>query len=1070
MRRLTGQAAWHCARVLHGLATVAFLAVVVTASATAVLAWRLSQGPMDARWLARRFEAAVNAQGGPTRLTIGSAAVAWEGFRHGVDMPLDIRLTGVSATDEAGVQIADMPRAAVSLSPGALLLGRLRPRGIDVEHPRLRLLRTADGAISLDLGSLVETEEGLASDAPDTAGPGLLPGLVTELARPAGNDRNQIRTSLIAQLRRLRVRDATITVVDQQLGATWRVPRLDVELDRLTQGGLEGRGEAELALGDQRTTLRMTAALAPGTTRTQIAASLGPVEPAALARASRVLAPLSAVEAPISVSVQADLGPQFAIRSGAVQATAGAGKLRLGAGAVQLTGGSLDLVGSGNEVTLRALRLGVRARDGGTLSQVQVHAEGRRSGGSLRAEVTADLDQAAFADMAALWPPGVGHGARSWVTQNITAGMARNAHVEARLEAPDDLSDIGLVGATGTIGGDGLTIHWLRPIPPVEHAQAKLVIVDADTLEIVAEGGQQHSDVPRGDPLTIRGGKVRITGIEHRNQFGDIDADLTGGIAETIALLKNPRLHLLDTHPMPGRDLGGKAAVKLSVQLPFEDDVRIDDIAIHARAHLTDARVADLVAGRDLDQGTLDVDATAEEMRIDGNARLAGIATDLGIDMDFRAGPPSQTVRKVSAAGRATAQQLAAAGLDSGGLLSGAVDLQAVLTERRDGSAVVQADADLGGAELSAAPVAWHKPAGSPARLSARVLLEHDRLSGIDAVSLEGKDLAVRGAADFSAGRVSALRLDRVMLGLTQAKGIVRFPPAGQRRPIEASFDGPVIDLSALTEHRPRASGGRSDAEAPPGPPWSLDAHFGRAIMAGQRNWLGIAARAENDGSLLARLSVSGQTGPGRAFRLEVSPGAAGRLLSASAADAGALLAGLDLVGTMQGGQLALSGAYDDRRSDHALTGTAEITDFRVKDPNGLGRLLQAMTLYGLVEAASGPGLGFTRLTAPFRLTEDALELGASRAFSPSLGLTAKGRIDLRRNTAAIEGTVVPAYFFNSMLGTVPLIGRLFSPEAGGGLFAATYTVHGPLDDPKVSVNPLATLTPGFLRGVFGLF
>ena len=31
-----------------------------------------------------------------------------------------------------------------------------------------------------------------------------------------------------------------------------------------------------------------------------------------------------------------------------------------------------------------------------------------------------------------------------------------------------------------------------------------------------------------------------------------------------------------------------------------------------------------------------------------------------------------------------------------------------------------------------------------------------------------------------------------------------------------------------------------------------------------------------------------------------------------------------------------------------------------------------------------------------------------------------------------------------------PLLGRLFSPEAGGGLFAATYRVQGPLDDPAV--------------------
>jgi len=128
------------------------------------------------------------------------------------------------------------------------------------------------------------------------------------------------------------------------------------------------------------------------------------------------------------------------------------------------------------------------------------------------------------------------------------------------------------------------------------------------------------------------------------------------------------------------------------------------------------------------------------------------------------------------------------------------------------------------------------------------------------------------------------------------------------------------------------------------------------------------------------------------------------------------------------------------------------------------------MTLYGLVEVLQGPGLGFTHLVLPFTLTDDALELEDARAFSPSLGLTAKGRMDLDMQTVAMEGTIVPAYFFNSLLGNVPLVGKLFSPERGGGVFAASYSLHGPLNDPSVNVNPLAALTPGFLRGLFGLF
>jgi len=152
------------------------------------------------------------------------------------------------------------------------------------------------------------------------------------------------------------------------------------------------------------------------------------------------------------------------------------------------------------------------------------------------------------------------------------------------------------------------------------------------------------------------------------------------------------------------------------------------------------------------------------------------------------------------------------------------------------------------------------------------------------------------------------------------------------------------------------------------------------------------------------------------------------------------------------------------------LRGTVELTDFRVARAAALGKLLQAMTLYGLVDVVRGPGLTFSRLIAPFTFNDAKLELSDARAFSPSLGLTTKGWIETDTREADLHGTIIPAYFFNALLGHVPLVGRLFSPERGGGVFAASYTLRGDLNDPGVSVNPLTALTPGFLRGLFGIF
>ena len=70
-----------------------------------------------------------------------------------------------------------------------------------------------------------------------------------------------------------------------------------------------------------------------------------------------------------------------------------------------------------------------------------------------------------------------------------------------------------------------------------------------------------------------------------------------------------------------------------------------------------------------------------------------------------------------------------------------------------------------------------------------------------------------------------------------------------------------------------------------------------------------------------------------------------------------------------------------------------------------------------------------------------------------------------------MTGTIVPAYTINSLLGNIPLLGRVFTGSEGSGIFAATYKIEGPVDDPSVSVNPLSMLAPGFLRNlVEGIF
>ena len=145
-------------------------------------------------------------------------------------------------------------------------------------------------------------------------------------------------------------------------------------------------------------------------------------------------------------------------------------------------------------------------------------------------------------------------------------------------------------------------------------------------------------------------------------------------------------------------------------------------------------------------------------------------------------------------------------------------------------------------------------------------------------------------------------------------------------------------------------------------------------------------------------------------------------------------------------------------------TNPGDILDDTVSAPRGLAIKLIGVEGERLPGSEGNATQDFVMANSPAFVAPDA------RAFSASLGVTASGRLDFGRKLVALNGTIVPAYFFNALPGRIPLIGRLFSPEKGSGLFAANYTLNGSLTNPSMSINPLSALTPGFLRGFFDLF
>ena len=1010
-----------------------------------LVAWRLSSGPISLEFLTPYIEDALTARDGSLSVRLDATVLE----RGEGDRMLAIHVHNVRAYVAGGESpIATIPDMALTLSGRALLHGVLAPNSIRLYGPKLRLVRDPAGNFQFGVG-------GSDADA----------GLVIA----------QIKDALLGSpdpgkpgraLQTFAIRNADILIEDQSLGANWHAPDAELVIRRVT-AGIRATGTLPLDLAGEVGGITLEASYAKSDGAVDAEIRLNGIRPAVLARFGGPAVHLGVVDMPLAGSVRARIDGDGVLERLAFDLSGGAGKLELPepfntshAVASAVVRGEL-----GNHMTRMELTE-ARLDLGGPTMVLAAVVDGLGGDTSIKAE--GSLRDVPVDQVHELWPNGLAQNARDWVIPNLSKGIVREASVilSAR-SASGRFDDVTIDHLGGEIRPEGVSVDYLRPMP-LAHNAVGVCTFDTNSFRIALNGGEVYG-------LKLKEGAIVFTGLDKEDQFADIELVIAGPATDALKLIDNPPLRYARALGIEPAKVGGDALAKVRLKFPLLKSLRLDDVGIKAHATVKNVSIPGVMMGLDLSDGVLDLDVDAKGLDATGPVVLATIPGQLVWRENFSKGMPFRSRYQLKAPA-VSEDQRRLLGLDGvpfvAPFVAGPIGAEVVATFSEGGKGEIDAKLDLAAAHMELPGMGWRKAEDKPGSAEVLVRLDKHLITAVPRFAVTSGDLDARGSVGFSPeGLARKVELSRLIYARTNGEASIAIRP--DKAGLDIVFKGLSFDAEPLISRDAATKSGVRKDEADKPPAMTVTASA-KSMWVSEKGALSNAsASLQRDSEDWRQVHVKGGLGGGKSFSasLQQQPGAKRRNFTATSDDAGGVMRTFDIYGDLMGGDLSIDGYIDDTVRDQPYKGTIKVSEYHVRNAPVLARLLTVAALAGILDVLQGEGVGFSSLEAPFVMTDGLVEVNDVRAWGAALGLTAKGQIDLDNSRMAMEGTVVPAYAINSVLGKIPVLGWLVTGgEKGGGVLAFNYAIKGPTDNPSVTVNPLSVLTPGFLRNLFNIF
>ncbi len=653
------------------------------------------------------------------------------------------------------------------------------------------------------------------------------------------------------------------------------------------------------------------------------------------------------------------------------------------------------------------------------------------------------------------WPVSIAPPARDYVLQNVTGGTIESTKLKVNMPLeligqkevplPDDAVHL-------EISGTGFTLQAMKGLPPIRDVKLAVVVTGRSVRADMPEG---VVITPQNRKLTMSDGTFLMADYFPREPRAQIQVKINGPADAGIELLGTEALKGPTGTAYDPSTTRGKLSALVQINIHFRRVQDPKDTDYSVEATLTDFGVDAVFANQRLEGATVIAFATPAGILLRGDGRIAGAPASFEYEK-------KKDVADANVKVNATLDDASRAKLGINlPAVTGPVLVRLVGTTD---NVITKAniELDLTGARIADLVPGLTKPPGKP--LKARFTsTDAGKTVKLNDLVLEGSGSLIRGAVEIAdSGDVLSANFptfqlsdgDKASLTATRSGDVLKVRITGEVVDARGIMKSLVGTPASAPQRGPKPRNQDVDVEAVIG---ALTGNNGEVLRQfdltvgrrgiEMRNFT-LTARAGRDGTL------SG----------DIRPVNGRNALMITTSDAGAVMRFLDIYAKIDGGEMWVS--VDPPRGDTSpQEGTINLRDFVVRGESGLDILASA------ARDSSGraePGTAaFQKAQTKFTRTPGSITVREGAIWGPVAGATVDGVVDFAAERIALRGTYVPAYGLNNLFSKLPLIGMLLGGGPNEGLLGVTFEIVGPLSGPRLTINPLSAVAPGFLRKMF---